>query len=78
MFSHQLLQFKEHTGLFVCFEFCFLSQGEKRAWQQSGILKVVKNFQIIPGITLLNLYNLSLRQDTNWFCLDQGLQSGDP
>lgn len=73
MFSHQLLQFKEHTGLFLCFEFYFLSQGEKRTWQESGILKVVKNFQIIQGIIVLNLYDVSLQWDTNWFCLDQRL-----
>lgn len=78
MFSHQMLQFKEHTGLFVCLGFCFLSQGEKRAWQQSGMFKVVKNFQIIQGIMVLNLYNISPRPDTNRFCLDQGLQSGGP
>lgn len=73
MFSHQLPQFKEHTGLFLCFGFYFLSQGEKRTWQESGILKVVKHFQIIQGIIVLNLYGISLQWDTNWFCLDQRL-----
>lgn len=76
MFSHQLLQFKEHTGLFVCFEFCFLSKGEKTAWQQSGMAKIAKNLKIIQRIMAFKLSNTSLQQDINWLCLDQALQSG--
>lgn len=74
----QLLQFKEHTGLFVCFKFCFLSLEEKRGWQENGMLKVIKKYQIIQGIIALKLYNTSLQQDTSWFCLVQESQSGGP
>lgn len=58
---------KNRQGCLHILSFVFFIR-EKREMARTWLLKVVKNFPIIKGLCFKAVYNISLQQDTKWFC----------
>ena len=58
---------KNRQGCLHILSFVFFIR-EKREMARTWLFKVVKNFPIIKGLCFKAVYNISLQQDTKWFC----------